>query len=535
MQLWRKSQIEDDPDAGRDDVDGGLLDAYSSAVVRVVDEVSPSVVQVRVRGVRQGHAAQGSGSGSILSPDGLVLTNNHVVEGATSIELATTDARRYPARVLGRDPDTDIAVLRAETTDRLPAVRLGNSKLVRAGQIAIAIGNPLGFESTVTAGIVSAVGRSLRAQNGRLIGDVIQTDAALNPGNSGGPLVNSRGEVVGVNTAVIMGAQGICFSVASNTAQHVLTQILQHGRVRRARLGVAGDQVSLPQRLRVRAELAQEAGVRVVEVQADSPAQAAGLVAGDVILALDEETVTGIDDIARVLGRDADTDIAVRRAETSDRLPAVRLGNSKKVKPGQVAVAIGNPFGFESTVTAGIVSAVGRSLRAQSGRLIGDVIPTDAALNPGNSGGPLVNSRGDVIGVNTAVIMGAQGICFSVASNTAQHVLTQILQHGRVRRAGLGIAGNQVQLPQRIKVAAGLTQEAGVRVAEVFPNTPAAAARLVLDDVIVGVDQEVVTGIDDIARVLDGSRIDKRVALRILRNGKLVTVEAIPTERLPQQ
>jgi S1-C subfamily serine protease len=238
---------------------------------------------------------------------------------------------------------------------------------------------------------------------------------------------------------------------------------------------------------------------------------------------------------ARILGRDADTDIAVLRAETTDRLPAVHLGNSKKVRPGQVAVAIGNPFGFESTVTAGIVSAVGRSLRAQSGRLIGDVIQTDAALNPGNSGGPLVNSRGDVIGVNTAVIMGAQGICFSVASNTAQHVVTQILQHGRVRRAGLGIAGNQVQLPQRIKVATGLTQDAGVRVAEVFPSTPAAAARLVPDDVIVGVDQEIVTGIDDIARVLDGSRIDKRVALRILRNGKLVTIEAVPTERLPQQ
>ena len=152
--------------------------------------------------------------------------------------------RRLPARVLGRDPDTDIAVLRAETSDRLPAARLGNSKKIKPGQIAIAIGNPLGFESTVTAGIVSAVGRSLRAQNGRLIGDVIQTDAALNPGNSGGPLVNSRGEVIGVNTAVIMGAQGICFSVASNTAQHVLTQVLQHGRVRRAKLGIAGDQVA---------------------------------------------------------------------------------------------------------------------------------------------------------------------------------------------------------------------------------------------------------------------------------------------------
>jgi len=300
MQLWRKTR-EVAEIVDRASAEEELLDAYSSAVVRVVEEVSPSVVQVRVRGVRQGHVAQGAGSGSILSPDGLILTNNHVVEGASAIELATIDARHFPARILGRDPDTDIAVLRAETGDRLPAARLGNSKLIKAGQIAIAIGNPLGFESTVTAGIVSAVGRSLRAQNGRLIGDVIQTDAALNPGNSGGPLVNSRAEVIGVNTAVIMGAQGICFSVASNTAQHVITQILQHGRVRRARLGVAGDQVNLPQRLRVQLGLGQQAGVRVVEVQSGSPAQTAGLEPGDVILSLDQETVTGIDDIARVL------------------------------------------------------------------------------------------------------------------------------------------------------------------------------------------------------------------------------------------
>jgi len=300
MQLWRKTR-EVAEIVDRASAEEELLDAYSSAVVRVVEEVSPSVVQVRVRGVRQGHVAQGAGSGSILSPDGLILTNNHVLEGASAIELATIDARHFPARILGRDPDTDIAVLRAETGDRLPAARLGNSKLIKAGQIAIAIGNPLGFESTVTAGIVSAVGRSLRAQNGRLIGDVIQTDAALNPGNSGGPLVNSRAEVIGVNTAVIMGAQGICFSVASNTAQHVITQILQHGRVRRARLGVAGDQVNLPQRLRVQLGLGQQAGVRVVEVQSGSPAQTAGLEPGDVILSLDQETVTGIDDIARVL------------------------------------------------------------------------------------------------------------------------------------------------------------------------------------------------------------------------------------------
>ena len=185
-------------------------------------------------------------------------------------------------------------------------------------------------------------------------------------------------------------------------------------------------------------------------------------------------------------------------------------------------------------MTAGIVSAVGRSLRAQNGRLIGDVIQTDAALNPGNSGGPLVNSRAEVIGVNTAVIVGAQGICFSVASNTAQHVLTQILQHGRVRRARLGVAGDQVHLPQRIKAATGLKQDAGVRVVEVQPGSPAYAGGVEPGDVIVGVDREVVTGIDDIARVLDGTRIDKRVAIHILREGRARTIEVVPTERLSE-
>jgi S1-C subfamily serine protease len=334
MQLWRRDRDSDVSFVANRTISGQdeeLLDAYSSAVVGVVEAVSPSVVHVQVRGSRQGRAAQGSGSGTILSPDGIVLTNNHVVEGASTIELSLTDARRVPARVLGRDPDTDIAVLRAETGDRLPAARLGNSKKIRPGQIAIAIGNPLGFESTVTAGIVSAVGRSLRAQNGRLIGDVIQTDAALNPGNSGGPLVNSRAEVIGVNTAVIMGAQGICFSVASNTAQHVLTQILQHGRVRRARLGVAGDQVALPQRLKVKTGLTQASGVRVVEVQPGTPAQVGGLKPGDVIVGLDREAVTGIDDIARVLdGTRIDKHVAIRilrdsALETIDIVPTERL------------------------------------------------------------------------------------------------------------------------------------------------------------------------------------------------------------------
>jgi S1-C subfamily serine protease len=289
MQLWRRDRDDDEE----------LLDAYSNAIVNVVDKVSPSVVHVRVQGAHAGQ--QGSGSGTIIAPDGLVLTNNHVIDGFARIELALNDGRHMPARILGRDPDTDIAVLRAETGDRLPSARIGNSKKVKQGQVAVAIGNPFGFESTVTAGIVSAIGRSLRAQNGRLISDVIQTDAALNPGNSGGPLVNSRAEVIGVNTAVIMGAQGICFSVASNTAQHVLTQILQHGRVRRARLGIAGDQVHLPQRIKTQARLEQDAAVRVVEVQPGSPAANGGIEPGDVIVGVDKEVVTGIDDIARVL------------------------------------------------------------------------------------------------------------------------------------------------------------------------------------------------------------------------------------------
>jgi S1-C subfamily serine protease len=332
MQLWRRDRDTAFVSSRASSQDEELLDAYSSAVVSVVEAVSPSVVHVQVRGARRGMVAQGSGSGTILSPDGIVLTNNHVVEGAASIELALTDSRRFAARVLGRDPDTDIAVLRADTSDRLPAARLGNSKKLKAGQIAIAIGNPLGFESTVTAGIISAVGRSLRAQNGRLIGDVIQTDAALNPGNSGGPLVNSRAEVIGVNTAVILGAQGICFSVAANTAQHVLTQVLQHGRVRRARLGIAGDQVALPQRLKVRTGLTQDSGVRVVEVQPGSPAQSGGLEPGDVIVALDKDAVTGIDDIARILdGSRIDKRVAIRivregRLETVDIVPTERVG-----------------------------------------------------------------------------------------------------------------------------------------------------------------------------------------------------------------
>jgi S1-C subfamily serine protease len=283
------------------DNDTGLLDAYSRTVTQVVDQVSPSVAHLAIEGKRGGRPARGMGSGVVVSPDGLIMTNNHVVSGADAIRVTLPDARSFRARVLGRDADTDLAVLRGETTETLPAARLGDSKAVRAGQIAIAIGNPLGFESTVTAGIVSAVGRSLRGEGGRLISDVIQTDAALNPGNSGGALVSSRAEVIGINTATIMGAQGICFSVAANTALLVLTQILQHGRVRRARLGIAAEQMPLPARLKHLAGVVQASAVRVHEAIADGPAARAGVRPGDIIVAINGEPVTGLDDIARVL------------------------------------------------------------------------------------------------------------------------------------------------------------------------------------------------------------------------------------------
>jgi S1-C subfamily serine protease len=281
--------------------DDTLLDAYSRTVSDTIERASPAVVHIQVAGERGGRTAAGTGSGVVVSPDGLVLTNNHVVDGAAEIGLTLGEGRRVSARVLGRDPDTDLAVLRAETQETLEALTLADSKLVRAGHIAIAIGNPLGFQSTATAGIVSAVGRSLRANNGRLIDDVIQTDAALNPGNSGGALVNSAGLVIGINTATIMGAQGICFAVASNTAQYVLTQILAHGRVRRARLGVAGQQVSIDARARHRFGLEQRSAVQLAEILTHGPAEQAGLQIGDVVLSLDQDVVSGVDDLVRLL------------------------------------------------------------------------------------------------------------------------------------------------------------------------------------------------------------------------------------------
>ena len=297
--------------------DAVLLDSYSRAVVDVVDEVGPSVLRIDVK--RGDGSRGGSGSGVILSPDGLAITNSHVVQGSRQADVTLLDGRSFPARVLGDDPDTDLAVLRIESSALLPAARLGDSKRLRRGQIAIAIGNPLGFDATVTAGVVSALGRSLRSKSGRSIEDVIQTDAALNPGNSGGPLVSSTGEVIGINTAIIMGAQGICFAVASNTVTFALSEILRHGRVRRSSIGVGAGTTILPRRIALRLGLDQRTGATVTAVEPNGPADEAGLLTGDMIVALDGKPVTGVDDIVRMLdsgtiGRTVPVDI-LRRSD----------------------------------------------------------------------------------------------------------------------------------------------------------------------------------------------------------------------------
>jgi S1-C subfamily serine protease len=284
--------------------DQALLDAYSRAVIDVVDRVGPAVVRIDVKTNSNGRRGGGTGSGVIVAPDGLVLTNSHVVGGASRVAVTTVDGASLEARVVGDDPDTDLALVRVDNAVTLPAATLGDSKRLKRGQLVIAIGNPLGFESTVTTGVISALGRSLRAQSGRLIDDVVQTDAALNPGNSGGPLVSSRGEVVGINTAVIMGAQGICFAVASNTANFVLGELVRHGRVRRAFIGVSAQQHAIPRRLRHAAGLTQDSGVVIAAIEPGSPAQQAGLLTGDIILGLDGVTVTGADDLIRLLAGD---------------------------------------------------------------------------------------------------------------------------------------------------------------------------------------------------------------------------------------
>jgi|SRR5713226_1306816 len=291
--------------------DGELLDAYSRAVVGAAEKVSPSVVNIeikrhipqRARSSAAPHEVHGSGSGFIFTPDGFVLTNSHVVSKASAIEVALSDGSRYQADLIGDDPYTDLAVIRI-TAPKLEPVIMGNSRHVRVGQLAIAIGNPYGFQCTVTAGVVSALGRSLRASSGRLIDDVIQTDAALNPGNSGGPLVNSSGEVIGVNTAIIMPAQGICFATAVDTAKVIVGQLLKQGKVKRGFIGVAGQNILLPRRMVRFHELPVESGVQVAALESGSPAQTAELREGDIIIGYDNHPVAGIDDLHRLLTED---------------------------------------------------------------------------------------------------------------------------------------------------------------------------------------------------------------------------------------
>ncbi|RXH35197.1 MULTISPECIES: trypsin-like peptidase domain-containing protein [Bradyrhizobium] len=285
--------------------DRALLDAYSNAVIDVTDRVGPAVVRVETGPkVPNGRERGGLGSGIVISPDGLVLTNSHVVGTSKQIRLRDVEGHVGEAQVLGVDADTDLALLRANGVRHLPYAALGNSKTLRRGQLVIAIGNPLGFESTVTAGVVSALGRSIRSVSGRTIEDVIQTDAALNPGNSGGPLVSSHAEVIGINTAIINGAQGICFAVASNTAQFVLSEIIRHGYVRRAYIGVAGQTAPVPRRHAVVAGVENKMGALLMQIEPDGPAAKAGLLPGDVVIRLDGVEINGVDDLIRVLDRD---------------------------------------------------------------------------------------------------------------------------------------------------------------------------------------------------------------------------------------
>src|SRR5881394_291144 len=284
--------------------DTQLLDAYSQAVVRAAERISPSVVKIDVRkqanASRYRREAGGSGSGFIISADGFVLTNSHVVHGADRIEVVLGDGRRPDAHLIGDDPETDLAVIRIYAPNLKP-VRMGDSSGLRGGQLAIAIGNPYGFQCTVTAGVVSALGRSFRANTGRLIDDILQTDAALNPGNSGGPLVNSRGEVIGVNTAVIMSAQGICFAIGIDTAKHVAGWLIKEGKIRRSYIGVGGQNVPLHRRLVRHYQLASPSGVLVIAVAPGSPAERSGLREGDVMVDFNGQPVPSIDALHKLL------------------------------------------------------------------------------------------------------------------------------------------------------------------------------------------------------------------------------------------
>jgi S1-C subfamily serine protease len=298
-QSARTAPPSDSPDALDD---ARLLDAYSRTVAGVAERASGSVVHLEVRHARRSRNGPGGGSGSgfVFSPDGFVLTNSHVVHGAEHVHVVLPDTRRLESQVVGDDPDTDLAVVRVPSAD-LPALALGDSRSLRPGQVVIAIGSPFGFQTTVTAGVVSALGRSLRARTGRLMDDIIQTDAALNPGNSGGPLLDSQGRVIGVNTAVILPAQGLCFAIPIHTAEFVASRLMRDGRIRRGWLGIGGQVAKLQRRLVLHHELPADSGILVLHVEPGSPAALAGLREGDVIVRFNDEVVARVDDLHRLL------------------------------------------------------------------------------------------------------------------------------------------------------------------------------------------------------------------------------------------
>jgi S1-C subfamily serine protease len=304
--------------------DEALLDAYSTAVVGAVDRVAPSVVKIDVykrdasESADRASIREGSGSGFAFTPDGLILTNSHVVHGARRLTATLADGRTLDADLVGDDPHTDLAVIRIAAA--MPAVAFADSRALRVGQVVIAIGSPFGFTCTVTSGVVSAVGRSLRARTGRLIDDLVQTDAALNPGNSGGPLATSRGEVVGVNTAMIAPAQGLSFAIASRTAQFVASRLIRDGRIVRGYLGVAGQDAPIPRAVARAHRLTAATGVRVMSIEIGGPAARAGLEAGDIAIALGASPIGGVDDLHRLL-----TDDVIDRAVPLTVLRGVRL------------------------------------------------------------------------------------------------------------------------------------------------------------------------------------------------------------------